>query len=151
MNSMFCKRCGVGHGSVPCWPCFFKDILGFIWPWKSDYQPIFPKMQRTYSLFAKLWFVRPLIFRICDSSPRYLSNVTFGTSFTFQMRKKYIYEKNIFENCTSRGVNSGVAQFQRQFAHVSRHFEICKENKKKIVQKKLFWKFGLRFRIKWLC
>ena len=32
-----------------------QDIkLRFIWPCKSDCQPIFPKMRRTYSLFAKL-------------------------------------------------------------------------------------------------
>ena len=37
--------------------------LRFIWPCKSDCQPIFPKMQHTYSLFEKLWFVRPLIFQ----------------------------------------------------------------------------------------
>ena len=36
---------------------------------KSDCQPIFPKMQHTYSLIAKLGFVKPLIFQIPDSSP----------------------------------------------------------------------------------
>ena len=54
--------------------------LRFIWPCKSDCQPIFPKIQRTYSLFEKLWFVRPLDF----------SNVTFGTSFAFQMREVFL-------------------------------------------------------------
>ena len=69
--------------------------LRFIWPCKSDCQLIFPKMQRTYSFFAKLWFVRPLIFQICDSSPRYLSNVTFWTSFAYQMREEYVLLKKI--------------------------------------------------------
>ena len=34
----------------------------------------------------------PLIFKIHDSSPQYLSNVTFGTSFAFQMREEYVIE-----------------------------------------------------------
>ena len=66
--------------SIGEWRCF-KDIftrdesvrLRFIWPYKSDCPPIFPKMQRIYSLFAKLWFVRRLIFQIRDYSPQYLS------------------------------------------------------------------------------
>ena len=63
-------------------------ILKFIWPCKIDWQPIFPKMQRTSSLVAKLLFVRPLICQICDSSPQYFSNVTFGKSLAYQMRKE---------------------------------------------------------------
>ena len=79
--------------------------LRFIWPCKSDCQPISPKIQRTYSLFVKLWFVRPLIFKIRDSSPQYLSNVTFGTSFAFQIRKEYVFEKNIFWKSDLKGGN----------------------------------------------
>ena len=68
-------------------------ISRFILPCKSDCQPIFLKMQGTYSLYAKLWLVKPLIKQIHGSSPRYLSNVTFETSLAFQMREECIFEK----------------------------------------------------------
>ena len=63
----------------------------------------------------------PLIFQIRDSSSQFLSNVTFGTSFTFQMWEEYIFDF-FLENLTSRVINSGVPQLHTQFTHASRHF-----------------------------
>ena len=83
----------------------------FILPCKSDCLTIFLKKQGTYSLYAKLWLERPLIKNINDSYHQNLSNITFGASLAFQMREEYVFEKNIFKNWTSRGVNSGVTQF----------------------------------------
>ena len=82
--------------------CTLFHKLMFIWPCKSDCQPIFTKMQHSNSISTKLWFVRPLIFQFRDFSPWFLLNVTFGKSFAFQMRDKYIFETNSFENWTSR-------------------------------------------------
>ena len=45
----------------------------------------------------------PLIKNILDSSPRYRSNVTFGTSQAFQMREEYMFEKNNFWNLDFKG------------------------------------------------
>ena len=103
------------------WKYLFKSR--FILPCKSDCQPIFFKKQGTYLLYAKLWLVRPLIKNIHDSSHRYLSNVTFGTWVAFQMREEYVFwRKKYLKNWTSRGVNSGITQFQMQFTLVSRQF-----------------------------
>ena len=94
-------------------------ILRFILPCKSDCQPIFLKKQGTYSLYAKLWLVRPLIKNIPDSFHQYLSNVTFKASLSFQMREEYVFEKNYFWKLDLMGVNSGSTQFHTQFTHVS--------------------------------
>ena len=109
-----------------------------ILPWKSDCPPVFLKMQGTYSLYAKFWLVRPLNDWIHDSAPRYLSNITFGTSIAFQMRKYHIFlKKYFFENWTSRGVNSAVTHFYTQFKHVSRYFWALNQ-KHKIIRKNCF-------------
>ena len=57
---------------------------------------MFLKKQGIYSLYSKLWLVRPLIKSIPDSSHRYGSNVTFGASLAFQMREEYVFEKKNF-------------------------------------------------------
>ena len=49
------------------------------------------------------------------------------------------------ENVYSRGVNSGVTQFQMKFTLVSRHLYSFAKKTKKIVQEKLLSKYGLRF------
>ena len=82
----------------------FSIKLGFILPCKSDWQPIFLKQQGIYSLYAKLWLVRPLIKNIPDSSHQYLSNVTLGASLALQMREEYIFEKNSFLKLDLKGV-----------------------------------------------
>ena len=97
------KFCSTHHAFLWILSCMNMHILRFMWPCKSGLHPIFPKMQCTHSLFAKLWFVRPLIFQIRDSSPQYLSNVTFGTSFAIQMREEYDFEKNIFWKLDFKG------------------------------------------------
>ena len=66
--------------------------IRFILPCKNDCQPIFLKKQGSYSLYAKLWLVRPLIKNIPDSSHWYLSNVTFRASLAFQTREEYVFE-----------------------------------------------------------
>ena len=73
-----------------------KSILRFILPCKSECQPIFLKKHGIYSLYAKLWLLRPLIKNFPDSSHRYGSNVTFGASLAFQMQEEYVLKKNIF-------------------------------------------------------
>ena len=94
----------------------------FILPCKSDCQPIFLKNQGTYSLYAKLLLLRLLIKNIRDSSHQYLSYVTFGVSLAFYMREEYVFAENIFENWTSRGINSGVTQILHAIYNFSRHF-----------------------------
>ena len=51
-----------------------------------------PRLHRV--CYAKLWLVRPLIKQIHGVSPQYLSNVSFRTSRTFQMRWKKERKKN---------------------------------------------------------
>ena len=70
---------------------FFVYRLRFILPCKSDCQPIFLKKQGIYSLYAKLWLLRPLIKNIPEPSYRYSSNLTFEASLAFQMREKYVF------------------------------------------------------------
>ena len=69
-------------------PLITKSMLILVC--KSDCQPIFlGKKQGTYSLYANLWLVRPLIKNIHYSSYQYLSNVTFRASLAFQTREKF--------------------------------------------------------------
>ena len=70
---------------------------------KSDCQPIFLKKQGIYSLYAKLWLLRPLIKNIPDSSHQYSSNVTFGAGLAFQMREEYVFEENKFVKTWPQG------------------------------------------------
>ena len=102
--------------------------LRFILPCKSDCQPIFPKMQRTHLIFSKLWFVRPQIFQIRDSSPQFISNVTFGKSLAFQWREECVLD--FFLNWTSRGVNCGVTKFHTQLCMFIDILELRLENQK---------------------
>ena len=63
-------------------------------------------------------------FLIHDSSPQFLSNVTFGTSFAFQMREEYILD--FFFKLDLKGV---FCSFTRSiFLDI---FELCKKYKKK--------------------
>ena len=94
------------------------NILGFILPCKSDCQPIFLENARHILTLRNIVTFK----NIPDSFHRYGSNVTFGASLAFHMRKEYVFEKRVFENWTSRGVNSGVTQFHAQFTHISRQF-----------------------------
>ena len=101
-----------------CWlwsVSFHDDLLAFhmlltaklklrlTLPCKSDCQPIFLKNQGIYSVYAKLWLLGPLIKNIPDSSHQYGSNVTFGASLAFQMRKEYVFEKKIFWKLDLKG------------------------------------------------
>ena len=102
-------------------------ILRFIWPCKTDCQPIFPKIQRTYSLFCKI---------VICKAPDFKSRILLLDIFQMSPSKQvlhfrwvgYIFEKIFFENWTSRYVNSGVSQFHTQCMHVSRHFKLRIEN-----------------------
>ena len=38
-----------------------------------------------------------------------------------------------------------VMLFVTQFTHISRHFGVHNRKQKKMIKKKLFWKYGLRF------
>ena len=78
--------------------------LRFILPYKRDCQPIFLKKQGIYSLYAKLWLVRPLIKNIPYSSHQYGSNVTFGASLASQMREEYVFEKK--KNLNAQNLSS---------------------------------------------
>ena len=82
---------------------------GFILPQQSVCQSIFFKIQGTYLLYAILW---PLIKNFLDSSPQYLSNVTFGTSLAFQMREEYMFETIYFWNLNLKGVNISITQLR---------------------------------------
>ena len=122
-----------------------SDILRFIWSCKSYCKPIFPKMQRTYSFFAKLLFLRPLIFQVCDSSP-----------FKCHFQNKYcisdeggvcfwkIYFLKIWPQGGKRVALLNFTNNLRKFPDI---FELCKEEEKK-VKGKLFWKYGIRFWVK---
>ena len=77
--------------------------LRFILQCKSNCHSIFLKKQGIYSLYAKLWLVRPLIKNIPDSSHRYLSNVNFWVSLEFQMREEYVFEKIFFGKLYLKG------------------------------------------------
>ena len=70
--------------------------------------------------FVKVWLVRPLIKQTHNSSTQYLSNVTFGTSLEFQMRKEYVF--SFFFKWISMGVLSGVMQLHTHFRHASKLF-----------------------------
>ena len=109
--------------------------LRLIFSCKSECQPIFLKKQGIYSLHAKLWLVRPLINNIPDAYHRYISNVTFGASLAFQMREEYVFEKIIFENWTSRGVNSALPNFTRNLRMFLDRFELWVQNKKNCLEK----------------
>ena len=97
-----------------CRDCVSLHRLRLILPQQSVCQSIFFKLQGTYLLYAIMWLVRPLIKNILDSSPRYLPNVTFGTSLAFRMREEYIFEKNYFWNLDLKGLTIGVTQFHMQ-------------------------------------
>ena len=106
-------------------------LLRFILPCKSDCQPIFLKMQGTYSLYAKLRLERPLIKQNHDFSPRYLSNVTFGTSLAFPIRDKFVLKKEYFLKVGPPGRKIvALCNFTRNICMCLDIFELRIENKK---------------------
>ena len=91
----------------------------FILPQQSICQSIFKRKAPHYLTHSRDW---PLIRYIPDSSPQFISNVTFGTSLAFQMREEYMLIF-IFFNLDHTGVNIGATQFCTQFTHVSKYSE----------------------------
>ena len=110
-------------------------ILRFIWPYKSECQPIFLKKQGIHSLYAKFWLLRPLIKNIADSSHWYGSNVTFGASLAFQVREEYVFDFFFLKIGPQWGVNSGVTQLYAKFTHISRQFWALNRKQKKLFGK----------------
>ena len=79
--------------------------------------------------FLKIVICKAPGFQIHDYSPWYLSNVTFGTSFAFQIREKYVKKK------IKINLKGDLTQFHKQFTHVSRHFWAKKRKGKKFGKK----------------
>ena len=105
-------------------------ILRFIWEFKSDCQPIFPKMQVHLPTFRKIV--------ICKAPD--FSNSLFFSSISFKCHipnKFHISDEgggcffNFLLLIEPKGENSGVTQFNTQFTNVSRQFGALHKKQKK--------------------
>ena len=124
--------CSLFQPNPACSSLFQNKHLGTFGHVKMIAHKFCLKCYAPHSLFAKLWFVRPMIVEsvillldIFQMSPlKQVSHFRWGRSM--------FLKKVFFENYTLRGVNIGIMQFHTQFVHVSRHFWEYKINRKSL-------------------